>query len=128
MLNNQQQQAENPMKLYQYPNCSTCRKAIKFLNLKGVEFVSLNITEQPPQKAELKAMLKSYEGDIRRLFNTSGMQYRELNMKQKLPTLTAAQAIDLLASNGKLIKRPFLLNAQGKGIVGFNEADWDAFI
>lgn len=116
------------MKLYQYPKCSTCRKASKFLSQHGVEFTSIDITEQPPKKVELKAMLASYNGDIRRLFNTSGVQYRELNMKEKLPSLSAAQAIDLLAGNGKLIKRPFLLNADRQGIVGFKEADWEQFV
>lgn len=116
------------MKLYQYPNCSTCRKAIKFLNGKGIEFRSIDITEQPPTKAELNAMLISYDGQTRRLFNTSGLQYRELNMKEKLPTMTDKEAVDLLALNGKLIKRPFLLNGEGQGIVGFKEADWDDFV
>lgn len=116
------------MKLYQYPSCSTCRKAVKFLNEKGIEYSSINITEQPPTKAELKTMLASYEGQIRKLFNTSGLQYRELNMKEKLPTMTAKEAINLLAQNGKLIKRPFLLNGQGQGIVAFKEADWDDFV
>ena len=116
------------MKLYQYPNCSTCRKAINFLNDKGAVFQSINIVEQPPKKSELKAMLNSYEGEIRKLFNTSGMQYRELNLKDSLPTMTAKEAIDLLAQNGKLIKRPFLLNADGQGIVGFKQAQWDDFL
>ncbi len=115
------------MKLYQYPKCSTCRKAIKFLNAQGIDFKSIDITEKPPAKTELKAMLASYEGDIRKLFNTSGVQYRELKMKDKLADMTAKQAIDLLAGNGKLIKRPFLLNADKQGIVGFKEEAWQAF-
>jgi arsenate reductase len=116
------------MKLYQYPKCSTCRKASKFLAENGVEFASIDITEHPPQKVELKAMLASYDGDIRKLFNTSGVQYRELNMKEKLPTMSENQAIDLLADNGKLIKRPFLLNTDRRGIVGFKQTDWENFI
>ena len=107
------------MKLYQYPKCSTCRKATKFLNDRGIEFKSIDITEKPPAKTELKAMLASYDGEIRKLFNTSGVQYRELKMKDRLPTMSAKEAIDLLADNGKLIKRPFLLNQEKKGIVGF---------
>ena len=73
-------------------------------------------------------MLASYEGEIRKLFNTSGVQYRELNMKEKLPNMSAKEVIDLLAGNGKLIKRPFLLNDKKQGIVGFKEADWQTFL
>ncbi|MBX2847485.1 MAG: arsenate reductase family protein [Acidiferrobacterales bacterium] len=116
------------MKLYQYPKCSTCRKAVKFLHEYDIEFKLIDITEKPPAKTELKAMLASYDGDIRKLFNTSGVQYRELKMKDKLPNMTAKQAVDLLAGNGKLIKRPFLLNADKQGIVGFKEDAWQALI
>jgi len=116
------------MKLYQYPKCSTCRKAVKFLTEKSIDFTSIDITEQPPTVDELNAMLASYDGEIRKLFNTSGVQYRELNMKEKLPTMSAEQAVELLSGNGKLIKRPFLLNDSGQGIVGFKEADWSEFV
>ena len=116
------------MKLYQYPKCSTCRKATKFLNDKGIEFTSIDITEQPPTIAQLNSMLASYDGEVKKLFNTSGVQYRELNMKEKLPDMSPEQAVKLLSTNGKLIKRPFLLNGEGQGIVGFKEADWSEFI
>lgn len=115
------------MKLYQYPNCSTCRKAVKFLQQNGVEFESIVITDAPPSKEELATMLDSYDGEVKKLFNTSGMQYRELNMKETLPTLSNEQAIKLLSENGKLIKRPFLLNGE-QGIVGFKEELWQAFV
>ena len=116
------------MKLYQYPKCSTCRKAEKFLRQQEVAFTSIDISQQPPTKAELNAMLTSYNGDIRKLFNTSGVQYRELKMKDRLPLMTASQAIELLAANGKLIKRPFLLNDTKQGIVGFKEEGWQQFL
>jgi len=115
------------MKLYQYPNCSTCRKAIKYLDAKGLQFESIDITVQPPTKAELATMLSSYSGDIRKLFNTSGLQYRELNMKEKLPGMSNDEAIELLSGNGKLIKRPFLLKGD-KGIVAFKEELWSEFV
>jgi len=115
------------MKLYQYPNCSTCRKAIKFLEQHGVQYESIDITQQPPSKAELNTMLRSYSGDIRKLFNTSGLQYRELNMKEKLPKMSSDDAIELLSGNGKLIKRPFLVNGD-KGIVAFKEEFWSDFL
>ena len=115
------------MKLYQYPNCSTCRKALKFLQENGVEFESIVITDTPPSVNELAAMLDNYDGEIKKLFNTSGVQYRELNMKETLPTLSNEQAIELLSENGKLIKRPFLIKGK-QGVVGFKEDLWQAFI
>lgn len=115
------------MKLYQYPNCSTCRKAIKFLKDNDVAFDSINITEQPPTLAELQFMLEQQDGNIRKLFNTSGMQYRELNMKEKLPQMSDAEALELLADNGKLIKRPFLLT-NDVGLVGFKQPVWEELL
>ena len=111
------------MKIYQYPKCSTCRKAVKFLKQNAVEFEEVNIVETPPTIAELQQMLLSLD-DKKKLFNTSGLQYRELKLKNKLPEMKDEEALALLASNGMLIKRPFLL---GKNIalVGFNEAIWD---
>jgi len=116
------------MKLYQYSKCSTCRKAAKFLNEQGIEFISVDITEQPPTVNELNAMLDSYGGNIRKLFNTSGVQYRELKLKDSLPSMSDSDAIQLLSGNGKLVKRPFLLNQENQGIVGFKEDDWKEFI
>ena len=110
------------MKIYQYPKCSTCRKAVKFLKDSAIEFEEVNIVETPPTIAELQQMLQAL-GDRKKLFNTSGLQYRELELKNKLPGMSDQEALTLLASNGMLIKRPFLL---GKNIalVGFKEAAW----
>ena len=113
------------LKVYQYPRCSTCRKALKWLDSKGIDHVAPDITETPPSKQELTAMLGHYDGELRRLFNTSGQVYRELGIKDKLATMTTAQAIELLAGNGKLIKRPFVLTAKG-GLVGFKQDEWEA--
>ena len=110
------------MKLYQYPKCSTCRKAIKFLNEKNVDYQSIDITVSPPSKAELKQMLVA-QGDIKKLFNTSGMQYRELDMKNRLPQMNEDQALELLAENGKLIKRPFLIS-DSVALVGYKQEIW----
>ena len=112
-----------PLKVYQYPKCSTCRKALKWLDANGFTHTDPDITLTPPGKSELKKMLAHYNGDLKRLFNTSGLVYRELDIKDKLSTMTDAQAIDLLASNGKLIKRPFLLS-KDIGLVGFKETEW----
>ena len=114
------------IKIYEYKGCGTCRKALKWLEAKGIEFEKIAIRERPPSKAELKRMLKVYEGNLRALFNTSGGDYRALNMKGKLPSLSNVEAIDLLAANGNLVKRPFMMTKDG-GVVGFNEAEWEAF-
>ncbi len=110
-------------KLYLYEKCSTCRAAVKFLAARKVAFQAVPIREQPPTKAELRVMLRHYQGSLRKLFNTSGLDYRALKLGERLVTLSEAEAIDLLASNGNLVKRPFLLTSKG-GKVGFNEAEW----
>lgn len=110
------------MKLYQYPKCSTCRKAVKFLKDNNIEFESHDITLTPPSIGELSLML-GFVGDKKKLFNTSGVQYRELGMKDKLPSLSDDAALTLLSKNGKLIKRPFLLS-KNVGLVGFKEELW----
>ena len=111
------------MKIYQYPKCSTCRKALKFLDQKGVRYSSVDITEKPPTKKELKQMLQHYDGDLRRLFNTSGQLYREFKIKDKLADMTTTDAVNLLAQHGKLIKRPFVVHSRF-GLVGFKEEEW----
>lgn len=116
-----------PIKIYQYPKCSTCRKALKFLDANNIDYTAVDITEKPPTKTELKQMLKHQNGEIRKLFNTSGVQYRELKIKDKLPTMTEKEAINLLSQNGKLIKRPFLLT-QTTGFVGFKEDLWQELV
>ena len=115
------------LRVYEYKGCGTCRKALKWLESMGVQYEIIPIREQPPSKAELKQMLKIYEGNLRRLFNTSGGDYKELNLKDKLPALSEAQAINLLAGNGNLIKRPFVLMKNG-GAVGFKEEEWAALL
>ena len=114
------------IKIYEYKGCGTCRKALKWLEAKGIELERIAIRERPPSKAELKRMLKAYEGNLRALFNTSGGDYRTMNMKEKLPSLSNVEAIDLLAGNGNLVKRPFVMT-KDSGVVGFNEAEWEAF-
>jgi len=115
------------MKIYTYAKCDTCRKAVKWLQARDLEFTEIPIREHPPTKAELKRMLGIYQGDLKRLFNTSGGDYRELNLGEKLPTMSEGEAIDLLATNGNLVKRPFLLT-ETAGLVGFKETEWEAFL
>lgn len=112
------------LKVYEYDKCSTCKKALSYLNKRGIAFDKMDITSQPPTKSELKTMLASMGGDVRKLFNTSGVVYREMKLGEKLPKLSENEALDLLAKNGRLVKRPFVL-AGAKGLVGFKQADWD---
>jgi arsenate reductase len=111
------------LKVYHYPKCSTCKNALKWLKAKGLEYVEEDIKSSPPSDAELKAMLKVYEGELRKLFNTSGMDYRALGLKDQLPTMSEKDAFALLRSNGMLVKRPFVLG-EGLGVVGFKEKEW----
>ena len=114
-----------PVKVYHYPNCSTCRKALKWLEARGVEHTAVDIAATPPSRRELKQMLSHYDGDLRRLFNTSGQSYRKQNIRDRLPGLTPAQAVELLSRDGMLVKRPFVVTAKA-GLVGFKEEEWAA--
>lgn len=111
------------VKIYEYENCSTCKKALRFLANRKYAVNKIDIATIPPSKAELKTMLTIYGGNIRVLFNTSGMLYQKLNMKAQVATMTPEAAIDLLSQNGRLIKRPFVLYGK-EGLVGFDEAKW----
>jgi arsenate reductase len=110
---------------YTYANCSTCRDAVKWLRARGVPFVEKPIRETPPSVAELKRMLGYQNDNLRRLFNTSGQDYRALGLSGKLPAMTEAEALALLGGNGRLVKRPFVLGATF-GLVGFDQAEWNA--
>jgi arsenate reductase len=113
------------LKFYAYTGCSTCRKARKWLESQGVAFEEVAIREQPPSKKELKAVLASLDGELKRLFNTSGQDYRALGMKDRLPSMTTEEAMDLLAGRGNLIKRPLVVDSEsGKGVTGFKESEW----
>ena len=115
------------IKVYEYKNCSTCKKAIQFLEKKDVEFETVPIVDQPPTVSELKTMLthlKEQGGSIKNLFNTSGEQYRALGISEKLKDgMSEKEALELLSKNGKLVKRPFVLLAHN-GVVGFKEDVW----
>ena len=115
------------IRVYAYEKCSTCRDALKFLAARGIQPEVIPIRERPPTKPELKTMLGYLGGELRRLFNTSGQDYKALNMKDKLPTMSEAEAFDMLSKNGNLVKRPFLLT-RNAGTVGFKEEEWLAVI
>lgn len=119
-----------PLTVYTYANCDTCRRAVKWLRAHGIAFDEKPIRETPPTRAELRAMLARLGGaaSLRRLFNTSGVDYRALKLGEKLPTLSEEEAFGLLSGNGNLVKRPFALGAgpKGAGLVGFDEKTWTA--
>lgn len=112
-----------PLVVYAYAKCSTCRDAAKWLRARGVDFVERPIYDQPPTRAELRRMLAHQGGQLRRLFNTSGIQYRERGLAAKLPTMSEADALALLASDGRLVKRPFVLGPHF-GLLGFAPEEW----
>jgi arsenate reductase len=112
------------VRVYEYAKCSTCRQALKFLDARKAAYRAIPIVDQPPTVPELKAML-AFTKDLRRLFNTSGVVYREMGLGEKLKTMTEADALKLLSTNGRLVKRPFVLLAD-RGLLGFKEAEWKA--
>ncbi len=111
------------LKVYTLKQCSTCRDATKWLRGRGVEFEEKAIRETPPTLKELKAMLAAYDGQVRRLFNTSGIEYRAQKLAEKLPDMSEGEALKLLAGNGSLVKRPFMIG-DGVAVVGFDEERW----
>ena len=109
------------LRVFHYPACSTCKKALKWLADEGVNVEPIDIVKSPPSKAELRAAWQQSGLPLRKLFNTSGVSYREGNFGERLETMSDSEALDALAADGKLIKRPLLLG--GKVVlVGFNEA------
>jgi arsenate reductase len=115
--------ASKKVRVYEYANCSTCKKALKFLDQKKVNYERVPIVDQPPTLAELKSMLAFQKGELKKLFNTSGQLYREMGISEKLSKMSESEALKLLSQNGKLVKRPFLL-ADKAGLVGFKEDEW----
>jgi arsenate reductase len=111
--------------VYQYPQCGTCKKALRWLDAKGIEYKSIHIVDQPPTKKVLTTILKETGLPFKKLFNTSGRLYREGRYKEKVEAMTEKQAIDELASHGKLIKRPLVIG-DGVHLVGFKEAEYKA--
>jgi len=112
-----------PVIVYQYPKCSTCRKALKFLIDEGVDFQARDIVIDPPSKTLLKKAHRLSGLSLNKLFNTSGQSYRKGGFKEKLKTMSDEQAIAELASDGKLIKRPLVIG-DGFALVGFREDEW----
>ena len=108
-----------------YPKCSTCQKAKKFLEEQGIEFQQRHIVEQCPMAEELKAWRQASGLPLKRFFNTSGLKYKALKLKEKLPEMPEEEQLALLSTDGMLIKRPILVTDAGV-LVGFKPAEWEA--
>ena len=108
----------------EYPKCSTCQKAKKWLEQNKIEFEDRHILENNPTKEELKKWIKQSGYDIKKFFNTSGMKYKELNLKEKLPNMTDDEKIEVLSTDGMLVKRPLIITDDSI-LVGFREKEWE---
>ncbi|HEX3731056.1 MAG TPA: Spx/MgsR family RNA polymerase-binding regulatory protein [Opitutaceae bacterium] len=111
--------------VYTYAQCSTCRNAVKWLTARGLKFEIRPIRETPPGARELSAMLAAHGGNLRRLFNTSSQDYRDLGISERIEAMAPAEAFGFMAKNGNLVRRPFLLGP-GVALVGFDEEAWAA--
>lgn len=107
----------------EYPKCSTCKNAKKWLEENNIDFVDRNIVAETPTVEELSKWIERNGQDIKKWFNTSGLKYKELNLKDKLVSMSDKEKIELLASDGMLIKRPLLISDKGI-FIGFKEEKW----
>ncbi len=110
----------------EYPKCTTCQKAKKWLVEHGIEFEDRHIVEDNPSAGELHEWAKASGLELKKFFNTSGLKYKELGLKDKLASMSDAEKIELLASDGMLVKRPLVVMDGGKKVlVGFKEKEWE---
>ena len=112
------------IQFFHYPKCTTCKKAQKWLNEHEVSYEEVHIADQPPTKEELTAIWQASGQPLKKFFNTSGMKYRELGLKDKLAEMTEDEQLELLASDGMLIKRPIVTDGK-KVTLGFKEVDFE---
>ncbi len=115
------------MLFIQYPKCTTCRKAKKWLDDHRIVYTERHIVEEHPSFEELMEWYKKSGLPLKKLFNTSGLLYKELRLKDKLPTMSEEEQLKLLAGNGMLVKRPLLVD-DDKVLVGFREAEWEEIL
>ena len=111
------------LKFYGYKKCDTCRKAEKALEKAGRQYEFIDITEDPPSAAALGRMVKQSGAELKKFFNTSGVQYKELKIKDKVAGMGEAEILALLAGNGRLVKRPLVTDGH-RSTVGFQEGDF----
>lgn len=110
-----------------YPKCSTCKKAEKFLKENNIEFINRNIVEENPSAEELALWMEKSGLEPRKFFNTSGVLYREMNLKDKIKTMSKEEMIEILSTNGMLVKRPLLVT-EDIVLVGFKEENYKKII
>lgn len=111
----------------EYPKCSTCKKAKKWLEEREVSFVDRHIVEENPTKEELREWHQKSGLPLKRFFNTSGLKYKELKLKDKLPAMSEEEQYEFLSTDGMLVKRPILITEKGI-ITGFKENEWETLI
>ena len=111
-----------------YPKCTTCQKAVKWLEEKGVSYTYRDIKAENPTYEELKAWYQRSGLPLKRFFNTSGLQYKALGLKDKLPSMSEEEQLRLLATDGMLVKRPLLVDDRGGVSPGFKEQEWIAIL
>ena len=112
------------MKVLCYPKCGTCKKALKWLDDNGIRYDYRHIVEDNPSKDELKDWYEKSGLPLKKFFNTSGLKYKELNLKDRIPQMTEEEIFELLSTDGMLVKRPILINGD-KVLVGFKEEEWE---
>lgn len=115
------------IKVYCYSKCSTCKKALKWLDDRGVAYEKIDLKENNPGEAELREYHAKSGLPLKRFFNTSGMIYRDMELSQKLPSMSDDEQFALLASDGMLVKRPLLVK-DDTVLTGFKEKEWEAII
>ena len=115
------------MLFLEYPSCTTCKKAKAWLESKGLEFTARHIKEENPTAEELSGWQEKSGLELKKFFNTSGLVYKDLGLKDKLPTMSREEQLDLLASNGMLVKRPIVVTEDAV-LVGFKEKDWEKLL
>ena len=111
----------------QYPPCTTCQRAKKWLDERGISYADRHIKEQNPTYEELKQWHSRSGLPLKKFFNTSGLLYKSLNLKEKLPTMSEEEQLRLLATDGMLVKRPIIVTEKGI-LTGFKEADWQKLL
>ena len=115
------------MLVIEYPKCSTCQKAKKWLDSNGIKYDSRHIKDDNPTFEELKAWYEKSELQLKRFFNTSGMLYKSMNLKDKLPNMSEEEQLQLLATDGMLVKRPLLVG-DNFVLCGFREKEWQEIL